>query len=97
MKTLILQHKIVRIELENGKHYVFIRLSQGGWLRHNPFTGDLRGLVSAMSLATDCLAGKFFPMGIEDSLKDDIHYILDDPKLKKELTTIAYNIPIIPK
>lgn len=61
---LILQTDIVRIEFTGKEHRVLIRLSKGGWLEHNPFPGDLRGLVSAMSLATDCLAGKFFPMGL---------------------------------
>jgi hypothetical protein len=62
--TLILQHRLVRIEFDGTQHRVFIAMSRGGYLEHNPFPGDLRGLVSAMTLATDCLAGKFFPLGI---------------------------------
>ena len=61
---LILQTDIVRIEFTGKEHRVLIRLSEGGWLEHNPFPGDLRGLVSAMCLATDCLLGKFFPRAV---------------------------------
>jgi hypothetical protein len=68
--TLILQHRLVRIEFDGTQHRVFIAMSRGGYLEHNPFPGDLRGLVSAMTLATDCLAGKFFPLGIhQDGVK----------------------------
>lgn len=68
MKTVnILTHKLVRIIFDGNQHRVYIALSKGGWLEHNPFPGDLRGLVAAMSLATDCLAGKFYPMGVVPS------------------------------
>lgn len=63
-KRVILQTDLVRIVFDGKLHHVHIRLSEGGWLEHNPFSGDLRGLVAAMTLATDCLAGKFFPMGV---------------------------------
>lgn len=63
MRT-ILDHEIVKIQHDGTRHRVFIRLSRGGWLEHEPLPGDLRGLVTAMTLATDCLAGKFFPAGV---------------------------------
>lgn len=64
MKNVILNHEIVRIEATDKSHRVFIRLAAGGWLEHNPFPRDLRGLVAAMDLARDCMAGKFFPMAV---------------------------------
>lgn len=60
MRTLILQHRLVRIEFDGTVHRLFLRMSEGGWVEHNPFPGDLRGLVAAMTLATDCIAGKVF-------------------------------------
>jgi hypothetical protein len=61
---LIVNHEIVKVMFEAGQHRVLIKLSEGGFIEHNPFPGDLRGLVAAMDLARDCIAGKFFPARI---------------------------------
>lgn len=59
---LILNTQFVKIlQLTTGKYRVLIAMSDGGWIEHNEFDGDARGLVAAMSLATDCCAGKFYP------------------------------------
>lgn len=55
---IILNHDMVQI-LHEGSHYrVLITMSKGGQVEHEPFPGDQRGLVAAVSLATDVLAGK---------------------------------------
>jgi hypothetical protein len=68
---LILNDEIVKVyeNKENQAYNVFIRLSaQDGWIEHNPFPGNLQGKIAAMSLATDCMAGKFFPATVTKTL-----------------------------
>lgn len=61
MKKTILDTPIVKI-VQNGSEYqVIIAMSKGGFVEHEPFPSNLEGLVSAMQLATECLAGKFYP------------------------------------
>lgn len=55
---MILNHPLVQIAQEKSKYRVLISLSKGGQIEHEPFPGDQRGLVAAMSLATEVLAGK---------------------------------------
>lgn len=70
MKTQILKHGLVKIGFNGTQHRVFIKMSAGGWLEHNPFPGDLRGLVAAMTLATDCIAGKFYPLAVHQEERE---------------------------
>lgn len=58
----ILDHKLVKIIDAEKEFRVLIQMSEGGWLEHNPFPHDLRGMVAALQLATDVVAGKFYPM-----------------------------------
>lgn len=61
LKT-ILSTKLITIADAGTSLRVFITLSQGGTIEHEPFTNDQRGLVGALMLAADVNAGKFFPM-----------------------------------
>ena len=56
----ILKHKLVEIIQDEVGYRLFIATQEGGWVEHNPFPNDLRGLVGAMMIATDVLAGKFW-------------------------------------
>jgi hypothetical protein len=58
MNKTILNHPLVQILNEGAKYRVLISMSKGGQVEHEPFPGDQRGLVAAMSLATEVLAGK---------------------------------------
>lgn len=63
MKT-ILNTELVKI-IDSGTQYeVHIKMSKGGVLEHEPFPKNLEGLVTALQLATEICAGKFFPRGI---------------------------------
>lgn len=62
--NLIVNTKYVKIEETNTEYKVYIALSKGGWIEHNPFQKDTMGLASAMQLATECCAGKFYPKQI---------------------------------
>lgn len=62
MKTKkILTTEIVRIELSSEGYHTFVAMQDGGWLEMATFTPDLKGLVNALDLATNCAAGKFYP------------------------------------
>lgn len=61
---LILDAELVKIYFTGNEYRVLISMSRGGMLEHEPFPGDLRGLVAAMTLATEVCAGKFFPRGV---------------------------------
>jgi hypothetical protein len=65
----ILNTPIVQILEKDGEYQVIIAMSKGGFVEHEPFPKDLQGLVSAMQLATECLAGKFFPRAVVESEK----------------------------
>lgn len=54
---------------------VFIALSKGGWIEHQEFENNLQGLVSALDLATQCCAGKFYPK-----------QVVSDDEIGKKLT-----------
>lgn len=79
---LILDTELVKIFFTGSEHRVFIAISQGGVLEHEPFPGDLRGLVAALDLARECCAGKFFPKCV---VKEN-ERITSIPKALKERT-----------
>lgn len=66
MKT-ILDTDLVKIKDDGREYKVLIRMSQGGTLEHEPFERNLRGLIAAMQLATECLAGKFYPRRVVET------------------------------
>lgn len=79
---IILNTKFVKIE-ETETHYrVFIALSKGGWIEHNPFEKNIMGLTNAMQLATECCAGKFYPMQVMAPNRKQIGH--EKTKLTKE-------------
>lgn len=74
----VLDTPLVQIFEEDNQYKMLIKMSQGGILEHEPFPKNLQGLVSALQLATEILAGKFYPRrvvtgfgakGIEGPLK----------------------------
>jgi len=74
MKT-ILNTEIVKIKQSVGGYCTFIKMQDGGWLEHATFSNDLKGLVNALDLATNCCAGKFYPKRIlqEEQLTEITH------------------------
>lgn len=62
MKTKqILNTEIVRIEQSNNGYHTFVMMQDGGWLEMATFSNDLKGLVNALDLSTNCVSGKFYP------------------------------------
>jgi len=56
---LIVNHELVQvIQDPNLSYRVFIVMEKGGVVEHAPFPGNAQGLVGAMNLATECIAGK---------------------------------------
>jgi hypothetical protein len=51
----------VRGYMAKNETVMYIKVESGQWLKHKAFNADLKGLVGAMMLATDVLAGKFYP------------------------------------
>lgn len=58
---MILKTEIVKIIEENSKLTVIVKMKDGGELELMPFDSDLRGQIAALTIAIDCLAGKFYP------------------------------------
>ena len=57
---LILDTELCRIVQDKAEIKVFVKITEGGWVEHHPFTPDARGLVGALTVATDICAGKFW-------------------------------------
>jgi hypothetical protein len=56
----ILQHELVKVFKTSNGYEMHICMQNGQWVEHEPFPGDQRGLVAAVSLAAEVLAGKFW-------------------------------------
>lgn len=57
---IVLNHPMIRVVSSSTFYEVEICMQNGTWVRHEPFPLDQRGLVAAISLAVDVLAGKFW-------------------------------------
>lgn len=80
---VVLNHDLVQIILDGSSYRVLIAMSKGGMVEHQPFPGDQRGLVAAMSLATDVLAGKIW---LSHQIKtDNLPEIPERVELKRSL------------
>lgn len=60
MRTQILNTPWAQIFLTKAGYQLLIKMSEGGWVEHNPFPPKPEGLVAAMQVATEVCAGKFF-------------------------------------
>lgn len=59
MKTIVNHEQVKLIQETEGSTYrVLLVLQNGGIVEHMPFPGDVRGLVAAMDLCTQVMAGK---------------------------------------
>lgn len=58
----IVIHELVDLTqaTEGAPYKLMIRLQEGGSVEHAPFPGDVRGLVAAMDICTQVMAGKFW-------------------------------------
>lgn len=61
-KKLVLDTDNVKVYLEGAGHVVYIKMGDGKWMVNRPHSGDLKGLVAALTLGIDALAGKIWPM-----------------------------------
>lgn len=58
---MIVNHKLVQVIQDPAAGYrVFISMEKGGQVETRPFPGDQMGLVGAMQLATEVMAGKIW-------------------------------------
>ena len=89
MKTLkrILDTEQARVDLTDRGYVLMIRLQREGkeqqpaeWVVQQPYTPDLRGMIGALTLAIDVLAGKVWPVGV---VRDDKRSSEDSAKLLK--------------
>jgi len=59
--NVIVNHKLVQvIEDKDAGYRVLITMERGGQIEHKPFPGNNMGLVGAMQLATEVMAGKIW-------------------------------------
>ncbi len=64
MKT-ILSHEMVKIVQKDNAYILSLRMRDGQWAIQSPYEGNQRGLIGAMTLAIDVLAGKVLLVGVE--------------------------------
>lgn len=59
---VIVNHKLVQVlhDLNNGSYRVLISMEKGGQVETNPYPGNQMGLVAAMQIATEVMAGKIW-------------------------------------
>lgn len=67
---IVLNHPMVRVAESNGEYHLSIRLRSGAWVNQMPYPADQRGIIGALTLAIDVLAGKILLTGIESPAKD---------------------------
>lgn len=60
----ILDTDICQIFQDGAQYRVLIQMSNGGWIEHQPFPGDLKGLIAALDLSLNVLSGKFWVQGV---------------------------------
>jgi len=65
MKT-ILDTELCKIVKNEKGHQVFIAMNSKKWVANTPHSGDLKGLIGAMTLAIDVLAGKIWLEGLAE-------------------------------
>lgn len=58
---LRLNHQLVTIETRDNKIIITLPLNSGGAIELMPLDNDLRGHITALSIASDIIAGKFWP------------------------------------
>jgi hypothetical protein len=58
MKTVILNTQTCRIFSTDKGIVLEMKLENGGWVRQMPYSSDLKGLVAALTLSVDVVAGK---------------------------------------
>lgn len=58
---LVVNTELIKVTLENGSLVPRIKMADGGILELKSFKADLQGYIAALGLATEVLAGKFWP------------------------------------
>ncbi len=67
---VILDHSMVRIIEADQQYQLFIKMTNGKYASNAPYPADQRGIIAALQLALDVLAGKIMLAGTVDL--DDI-------------------------
>lgn len=60
MRTPVVLTPIVQVYKTDTHYEMTIVCKDGSVIEHEPFKGDLEGLVSALSLSAEICAGKFY-------------------------------------
>lgn len=66
---IIMNHSMVRVIERDNTYVLSIRMRDGQWAVQQPYPADQRGIIGALTLAVDVLAGKVLLMGIEATPK----------------------------
>ena len=69
MKHLLLNHILVKIYLTDSEAKVIVKMKSGGWVELEPLPSSMDGVVMAMTIATEVLAGKFIIRGLHSEMK----------------------------
>jgi len=75
MKNLILNTENCRIYSDKNGIILEMKMEDGGWVQQCPFKHDLSGLIAALTLSVDVIAGKVWLKKVVD----------DKPKLNNKL------------
>lgn len=63
-QKIVVDTEIIKVFLTEEGYIAHIRAQDGSVLEHQPFPGNVQGLVNALDLATQVCAGKFFLRGL---------------------------------
>ena len=71
-KKIILDTNTCKVYQEKEGIVLYMQLKNGGWVKNNPYKGDLQGLIGALTLGIDVLAGKVWPSMVVSSPEGDL-------------------------
>jgi hypothetical protein len=66
---LVVNHELVQViqDYNTLQYRVFIVMEKGGVIEHKSFPGNAMGVVGAMNLATECMAGKIWLQNVHSA------------------------------
>lgn len=65
---LVLNTQTCKVFHEKEGLILYMKMKNGGWVKNNAYKADLQGLIGALTLGIDVLAGKVWPTQVVEML-----------------------------